>query len=234
MCAYVDSADGKVKNATVCDFDPPFVDDPHEPLDGIELGSGTGVVAVSVRRVRDCHRSPGRLFPLAVQPRTTHLDQSDVVFVGPLAWGNLDQPSSASSARVHGHPEALTRVAHHALHAQVYFPELLGPLLRTLVHLTSLPRAPSSGPPIKIISYKIRSLSKETPFRSAFGQWFSFQPVLARRRVRPIEGKNAPVEGEPNTPEPWRQFVAHEGTDRTFVFVAHCQSHDMLLKLTMS
>jgi hypothetical protein len=30
------------------------------------------------------------------------------------------------------------------------------------------------------MSYKIRSLSKETPFWSAFGLWFTFEPVLSR------------------------------------------------------
>jgi hypothetical protein len=104
----------------------------------------------------------------------------------------------------------------------VYFTELLGPLLRTLIHLTSPSCAPSLGPPVKIvISYKVRSLSKETPFWSAFGLWFSFQPVLARRRVRPTESKRAPPDDEPDAPESWRQIGTDEDADRTFVFVAH-------------
>ncbi len=65
---------------------------------------------------------------------------------------------------------------------QVYFPELIGPLLRTLLHLTSL--VPTQTPPVEspqvIFSYKIRSLAKETPFWSAFGLWFTLTPVLAR------------------------------------------------------
>lgn len=104
----------------------------------------------------------------------------------------------------------------------MYFPELLGPLLRTLIHLTSPSCVPPSGPPVKIvISYKIRSLPKETPFWIAFGLWFLFQPVLARRWVRPAQSKNAPPEGEPNTTEPWRQFGADDDADRIFVFVAY-------------
>ena len=114
----------------------------------------------------------------------------------------------------------LAETTHHTLHSQVYFPELFGPLLRTLIHLTS----PSSGPPVKIvISYKIRSLLKETPFWIAFGLWFSFQPVLARRRVRPFERSilNAPPGNKPDASEPWRQLGANEDADRTFVFVAY-------------
>ena len=66
---------------------------------------------------------------------------------------------------------------------KVYFPDLLAPLLRSLIHLTSLP--PSSPQPTIIISYKIRSLPKETPFWSAFGLWFSYEPVLCRRCQHP-------------------------------------------------
>ena len=44
---------------------------------------------------------------------------------------------------------------------------------------------PASGglwtKPKVVISYKIRSLAKESPFWSAFGLWFAFEPVMARR-----------------------------------------------------
>jgi len=65
----------------------------------------------------------------------------------------------------------------------VYFPELLAPLLRSLLHLTA-PSATwqAASSPQVVLSYKIRSLSKETPFWSAFGLWFTFVPVLARGR----------------------------------------------------
>ena len=33
-----------------------------------------------------------------------------------------------------------------------------------------------------VLAYKIRSLSKETSFWSAFGLWFTFTPVLVRQR----------------------------------------------------
>ena len=65
---------------------------------------------------------------------------------------------------------------------QVYFPELAAPLLRTLLHLTApVPTLPAVSSQV-ILSYKIRSLSKETPFWSAFGLWFIFTPVLVRTR----------------------------------------------------
>ncbi|KAK7682634.1 hypothetical protein QCA50_014434 [Cerrena zonata] len=66
---------------------------------------------------------------------------------------------------------------------QVYFPELLGPLLRSLIHLTTPPFTNEDHPELRpkvIISYKVRSLLKETPFWSAFGLWFYFEPVLYR------------------------------------------------------
>jgi hypothetical protein len=56
----------------------------------------------------------------------------------------------------------------------VYFPELLAPLLRSLLQLTA------KHDPVLIISYKPRSLSKETAFWSALGLWFSYRPVLER------------------------------------------------------
>jgi hypothetical protein len=69
---------------------------------------------------------------------------------------------------------------------QVYFPELLGPLLRTLLELTappfSLPAEDDDAVTV-VISYKIRSLSKETAFWTAFGLWFEYEPVLVRNNA---------------------------------------------------
>jgi hypothetical protein len=60
----------------------------------------------------------------------------------------------------------------------VYFLELLAPLLRSLLHLTN-PTSPVASTQV-VISYKIRSLSKEATFWSAFGLWFTIVPVLVR------------------------------------------------------
>ena len=86
----------------------------------------------------------------------------------------------------------------------MYFPELIGPLLRTLLHLTT----PVS--PQVILSYKIRSLSKETPFWSAFGLWFAFTPVLVRARS---EGNSSR----------WERFDSC-GDGEVFLFVARRRS----------
>lgn len=120
---------------------------------------------------------------------------------------------------------------------QVYFPELLAPLLRTLLHLTSPPLAPSSASdtPTIIISYKIRSLSKETPFWSAFGLWFSFEPVLTRPIGRVYAGNHnsasdlesedaATVEGGLDDHDGWCRFGDSDDGDgdgdAMFVFIA--------------
>ena len=111
--------------------------------------------------------------------------------------------------------------------AKVYFPHLLAPLLRTLIHLTSAP--PSSSRPSIIISYRIRSLPKEIPFWSAFGLWFSYEPVLYRgdyqsplpphrentnyEKDRPP--LNAHSNGDPETG--WSRFHAPSST---YIFIA--------------
>ena len=60
-----------------------------------------------------------------------------------------------------------------------------------------------------IISYKIRSLAKETPFWNAFGLWFEFVPVLERRRHRTADDTDS-----------WTKFSPGELADEMFVFVA--------------
>ena len=60
-----------------------------------------------------------------------------------------------------------------------------------------------------LLSYKMRSLSKETPFWSAFGLWFEFVPVLARRPSAK-GGENAS----------WSRFSPGDASDETFVLVA--------------
>ena len=61
------------------------------------------------------------------------------------------------------------------------------------------------------MSYKIRSLPKETPFWSAFGLWFLFEPVIARR-----------INANHSTSE-WQRFGSDMGDDedQAFIFVAY-------------
>lgn len=174
------------------------------------------------------------------------LSQSDdaSVFGRSLAWGNLDHAISiANEFGFKGDPAAASR--RHLMHIlcsdlastfvhfnlpgrsslcdlQVYFPELFGPLLRTLIHLTSLSCIGSSEPLTKIIiSYEIRSLSKETPFWTAFGLWFSFHPVLVCRRVRTLESKSGPLEVESDNAGSWRQIGALRMTAPSTSFNRH-------------
>ncbi|UZJ53540.1 hypothetical protein CBS101457_002860 [Exobasidium rhododendri] len=108
------------------------------------------------------------------------------VDVRELAWGsraNVDSienelrlspsPSSSSSSSTTTTttpPQAITHIVCSDL---VYFPELLAPLLQTLLYLTRGQEAIEV-----IIGYKLRSYSKEEPFWKAFGVWFDFAPVL--------------------------------------------------------
>jgi len=111
--------------------------------------------------------------------------------------------------------------------AKVYFPHLLAPLLRTLIHLTSLP--PSSPQPIIIISYRIRSLPKEIPFWSAFGLWFSYEPVLYRRyRPSPLAslrededpGGDRPPLNVHSNGGPEARWARYHTPSSTYVFIA--------------
>ncbi|KAF7327969.1 hypothetical protein MKEN_00377100 [Mycena kentingensis (nom. inval.)] len=105
-----------------------------------------------------------------------NLASSKGVRVQALAWGNAEHALAL--------PQPLTHIVCSDL---VYFPFLLAPLLRSLIQLTT-----ASSDAHIIISYRIRSLPKESPFWSAFGLYFEFSPVLMR---------------EPNS-------------DSTFIFVA--------------
>lgn len=108
--------------------------------------------------------------------------------------------------------------------AKIYFPQLLGPLLRTLIHLTSLP--PSSPQPSIIISYRIRSLPKEVPFWSAFGLWFSYEPVLYRRYHQPSNREGPDYESDPppfevhSNEDPEIEWARYNASSSTYIFLA--------------
>jgi hypothetical protein len=104
----------------------------------------------------------------------------------------------------------------------VYFPELLAPLLRTLIQLSSPPfiplaelATPEHGLTV-VLSYKIRSLAKETPFWSTFGLWFVFEPVISTYSTRK-DNSLLPL---------WSRFTTSpDGHD--FVFVAKRRPESM-------
>jgi len=88
----------------------------------------------------------------------------------------------------------------------------MGPLLRTLLHLTApvlIQTSPLVSPQV-ILSYNIRSLSKEAPFWSAFGLWFTFTPVLVRARSEDNSNR-------------WERFDSC-GDGEVFLFVARRRS----------
>lgn len=99
----------------------------------------------------------------------------------------------------------------------MYFPHLLAPLLRTLLQLTSPPFSQPGHSPEILISYKIRSLSKESAFWSAFGLWFTFSPVLIRRVANDeLRDSRASTVPETRGEHTWHIF----GTDG-FIFKGH-------------
>lgn len=71
-----------------------------------------------------------------------------------------------------------------------------------------------------MISYKIRSLAKETPFWSAFGLWFSFSPVLAKRVRRGLQEwpRRPDSLGDTVVNPSWERFGSSDDSD-TFVFI---------------
>ncbi|KAL0954350.1 hypothetical protein HGRIS_003345 [Hohenbuehelia grisea] len=207
-------------------FDPPFVLNPNAPQTLIELGSGTGIVGKRISNRLVPHRDliivtdlaevcfpafemtpimlkPSKVCPLLEQ--NLYMQQNHTVVVRPLAWGSFaDAESVLSDVLLRRTPPFLTRIICSDL---VYFPELLAPLLRSLIQLSSPPFSPpfsDSDPGVSIIiSYKVRSLAKETPFWSAFGLWFSFEPVV-------FKGKGQHC---------WTRFGSLD--DSPFIFVAH-------------
>ncbi|KAI0300809.1 hypothetical protein BC826DRAFT_621383 [Russula brevipes] len=122
------------------------------------------------------------------------------VEVRPLAWGR------AAHAQALRDELSLTPISHVICSDLVYFPELLAPLLRSLLHLTTPTRASPAASPQVVLSYKIRSLTKETAFWSAFGLWFTLAPVLVRPRLDDNGAR-------------WARFDAC-GDGDVFVFVA--------------
>ncbi|THH15559.1 hypothetical protein EW146_g4931 [Bondarzewia mesenterica] len=220
------------------EFDPAFEYERTSPLVVLEIGSGTGIVGLTLAERLSRTRKVRDLVVVTDLPEVCSLLEDNLrqyvslagcdVWVRPLAWGSKEHAASIakelslhSTARdVHTSPRHLTHIVCSDLD-QVYFPELLAPLLRTLLHLTSPPFIPSSHPlspntaclsPSVIISYKIRSLPKEAPFWSAFGLWFTYASVLTRPQS-PSSSSTSPL-----SELPWTRL----GMDmEAFVFVAH-------------
>lgn len=242
-------------------FHPPcslFDRQDDKPLTIVELGSGAGYGSLHLARqlyqhaeassstkpqVRLVLTDLANVVPLmqrnvaraGYQQRTDTID----VRVRSLAWGNQqdaeaclaelrpEQSSSASQA-------AANPLTHILCSDLVYFPELLPPLLRTIISLSEPgPLIQDSEASVKlrpelIISYKIRSLTKEQPFWSALGSWFDFQAVDYRSIPKPSADSNT-QNGTDDLEETWHRFgsqgedygACSDADQELFVFVGH-------------
>ncbi|SJX62767.1 uncharacterized protein SRS1_11031 [Sporisorium reilianum f. sp. reilianum] len=239
------------------EFDPPCslfeaTSSQQQPLTIVELGSGAGYGSLHLARQLLQHAQSTGKPPAKVRLVLTDLEnvvplmERNVdragyrqatptlqVSVRSLAWGNdahaaaliselCSSDSAAGADETHKNP--LTHILCSDL---VYFPELLPPLLRSIISLSSygLESSSSSGGPELIISYKIRSLTKEQPFWSALDSWFDFRAVDCRSRPRSSDTH----ENADASESKWHRFGS-EGEDHgasaasdqeLFVFVGH-------------
>ncbi|KAI5119426.1 hypothetical protein M0805_009877 [Coniferiporia weirii] len=209
----------------------------------VELGSGTGYVGLKLaEKLSQCGRRsdlliltdlPDVCFLLqeslrnerrrwATRPAQVAVQDYLPVNVIPLPWGNPEKARELSNALVTNKGDGLRNIrylSHLICSDLVYFPHLLAPLLRSLLQLTSPPFARLDRPPEVIISYKIRSLAKETAFWLAFGLWFNFSPVLVSPLIQPVARK---VEnGEPlGTRKKENWDILRQDGEMEFIFIA--------------
>ncbi|KAI9463278.1 putative methyltransferase-domain-containing protein [Lactarius psammicola] len=179
-----------VRDPDAYEFDPRFEVGSQGVV--VELGAGTGAAGLALAAAH-----PHARVVLTDLPEVCPLLQTNArgyagVGVRPLSWGCA---AHAEALQTELGPAPISCIICSDL---VYFPELLAPLLRTLLHLTA------AADPRIVISYKIRSLTKEMAFWSAFGLWFTFAPVLVRARSGAGE---------------WERFGAEENRE-VFVFTA--------------
>ncbi|KAF5372738.1 hypothetical protein D9615_010127 [Tricholomella constricta] len=193
-----------VNPPTEMEFDPPFIANPATsssqcPLTILELGSGAGMTSSRIAKNLDVHdmlivTDLPEVCPLLERNLKAHAlltvqsPPDPLILVRPLTWGTEFHGLAIASERS----------------------QLLAPLLRSLLQVTSPPFSPPPSPMdpgvTVVISYKLRSLCKETPFWAVFGLWFTFAPVLVNETSR---GKGF-----------WQRFGS-SSEDTAFIFVAH-------------
>ncbi|SNX84265.1 uncharacterized protein MEPE_02973 [Melanopsichium pennsylvanicum] len=221
----------------------------------VELGSGAGYGSLHLARQLVQHaessfnKSPQATLVLTDLENVVPLMERNVaragynqaidtihVSVHPLAWGNQEHAnnllaklstnqSSPGSTRTPANP-----LSHILCSDLVYFPELLPPLLRSIITLSGYGltaqdavSSSTTGPEL-IMSYKIRSLTKEQPFWSALGSWFDFQAVDCRSTTRKHTSH-----GTDDAGSDWHRFgsmgqdygTTADSDQELFVFVAH-------------
>lgn len=202
--------------------------DASQPRTVLELGAGVGTAGLSTAGLLPpVIRSP----PSPSQPSKCHhvvlTDLPDVcallrrnassfhregvcVHVRALPWG--DRLSSHLVVQEF-------RPTHILCSDLVYFPELLAPLLSTLLDITDqVPDAPV------LIAYKIRSLTKEQPFWTALGVWFDFTWVQCAAPGASMQRFGSHASHFVHPPP-----CNHDGVpqDDFFLFVAHRLPHTL-------
>ncbi|KAI0077075.1 hypothetical protein K474DRAFT_1684499 [Panus rudis PR-1116 ss-1] len=220
-------------NVPQLEFDPLFLppEDQERDLKILELGSGTGIIVALLAQVlagrqdiviasdlpEVCSLLEKNLAEyLANQSHSRPLQPR--VEVCPLAWGNSDHVEQLLERLRAFSKDVAYFITHIICSDLVYFPELLGPLLRSLIQLTSPPFGDPEHPTKVIISYKIRSLPKETPFWSAFGLWFDFVPVLCKQKDTQVSSDGN--SGVSDVNEGWRVYgTLSEDDSDTYIFV---------------
>ncbi|EIW57675.1 uncharacterized protein TRAVEDRAFT_126360 [Trametes versicolor FP-101664 SS1] len=230
MLAYLDPQ-------SPLEFDPPPPTSSTSP-GGLpptttKFTGGTGFVATRVAEWMHPDRDLliGTDLPDVCEMLETNLHACPAVRVRPLAWGSREHVSSIADelglSVGRPSPRQLTHVLCSDL---IYFPALLAPLLRSLLHLTLPPLVDETyaHPASVVLSYKMRSLAKETPFWTAFGLWFEFAPVLARRRPSLAEEAQSTVEAPV---EEWSRFSPGDDLDETLVIVATRRPGSMLWQI---
>lgn len=84
-----------------------------------------------------------------------------------------------------------------------------------------------------MVSYRIRSLQKESPFWSAFGLWFSYGPVLYRRDRQSLLSSHQlnsnyesdrPPSNTHSDDDPGAEWARYNAPSSTYVFVARRRS----------
>ncbi|KAI8375561.1 cyclic nucleotide-binding-like protein [Blakeslea trispora] len=150
----------------------------QEPFNILELGAGTGYVGIAIAQQL---KKPCKVYitdleqvvPLIQENVNLHhkpsTDSAEIV-VDRLHWGNHDDAQRLL--------EKVKRFDLVVVSDCVYFPELFGMLLDTLLDVCD---------PLTqvVIGYKCRSLEKEVGFwQDYFGRFFEYQPV---RKIEPAE-----------------------------------------------
>ncbi|SPO25927.1 uncharacterized protein UTRI_03292 [Ustilago trichophora] len=232
------------------EFDPPcslFDRSSSEPRTIVELGSGAGYGSLHLARQlvqyaeATSSKPPQARLVLTDLENVVPLMERNVARAGyqkasetidvrvcSLAWGNSEHASNLL-LELSSHKAAANPLTHILCSDLVYFPELLPPLLRSIISLSGYGLAHDEcsssekmGPEL-IISYKIRSLTKEQPFWSALGSWFDFQAVDCR--TFPRKGTSTDDESETE----WHRFgsqgqdygASADSDQELFVFVGH-------------